>query len=398
MPLSPDAWPATQLAIRELIPFGPDEQIDTVAVAAFLLSHVPNRVANPWLIITGPHDAGQSVLLDLIADRKTMVRVKQNPKYIVKSRDARLDALRRPEGRVLYLPDYRDLIGPPGAGRTLFRTRWRRDWCKVYDGHIAIRGMVNGPRPTLPTDAWGPHPPNQRRGLLTVAGRDAFYWRGWGQERGLEERVLFYTVDLPWTELEQPPVTLGKTEYHAYAKAALHQFLDLALGQIAEFDGVQIDPDAEARIHAACELVALIVGPSSTRELTIRELTRMFAYVRGHDRVEPQDLALALRLALVQLDPVVYTCLMVVTRPERLQGEFTRADVSRELSPNAATNGLTALGKAGVLKRDRVGASRPYRFTPIARRLVEAMVGEVAKVAQDEEPDFEQILREIEER
>ena len=397
MPLPPDAWPATQRAIRELIPFGPDEQIDTVAIAAFLLSHAPNRVVNPWLILTGPHDAGQSALLDLIADRKTMVRVRQNPKYIIKSRDARLDALRRQDGRVLYLPDYRDLIGPPGAGRTLFRTRWRRDWCKVYDGHVAIRGFQTGPR----SDAWGPHPPNQRRGLLTVAGRDAFHWRGWGTERGLEERVLFYVPDLPWTDLEQPPVTLGKTEYHAYAKAALHQFLDLALEQLAEFDAVQIDADAEARIHAACELVTLIIGPSDTRELTIRELTRMFAYVRGHERVEPQDLALALRLALVQLDPVVYACLTVAARPERLQGEFTRAAIMADvsLSPNTVTNGLAQLVKVGVLKRQRgkVGTARPYRFATIARRLVEAFV-EAPEVVSDDEPDFEQILREIEER
>jgi len=384
--------------IREyVIGLPSEEHLDTVMLATILLHYVPRREVNAWLVLVVPQGSAKTRLLNLVADHGTVWKLpdKIAAGYFLNSRGMHNSALMRFQNsgaRILFMADMSSL-----SDGVAFQYQGDIDsqFRNIHDGHYKIETGFN----SQPVE-WGPIPPDETPGFLG-AGTEAFY-DYLRRSHLLGSRFMVYFSDPAryrhWTdttdleEIQRRHPELGPQR--DAARAAVHSFLDAAIPTLARFHAVTVPDDVDPQIAAASRFVGRILGAGklqdsgTRRAIRVRELIRMFAYMRGRDVVTRADAHLGLKIIFSQLPPDQYR-IVSYALTHRAKGWKVPDMLAAAGSTRRVLEPLVqALVDIDILEQSGRRGDRgfTYAVTPRARRLIDRFDGGATLFEQNVAP------------
>jgi len=195
---------------------------------------------------------------------------------------------------------------------------------------------------------------------------DPLEYRHWTDTRSLEAILA-----------EQPG---NKAQNMEYAKSVVHNYIGGVLGILDGFAEVSVPDEITQKLICAVRLVSRILGAAAVqdsgnrRALQVREMMRMFAFMRGRSVVAEPDYALAIKLTMSQLDPRTQGVLKFAMLAERRRRPWKMLELVQRIGGTRrlylAT--LETLVDVDVLKQSgKTGnPGYNYEFSPAAMALV----------------------------
>lgn len=305
-------WLSTlQRTIRQFVVLPEEEPIDQVMLAAFLVNHTPKRDVNVWMVLVAPQGEAKTELVNLLIDHPSVWKLPDRLKrgYFISSMTEERSALFRLEAerkRILVMSDMGALSSVPYNEQDDIAGQFR----SVHDGHFVYETGLKSRKLE-----WGPKAAADLLGFIGTATEDfyRFNTRMWA----IGSRFLLYfydplryrhwtdTSDLREIQRRQP----NKAAARAEAKELLQSSLNSALAQLEEFEEVDWPEDAVVRIAEASRLVGRALGAGEIQNsgnrhaIRIRDMVRMFAFMRGSAEVDDNDIRLGLKIVFSQMPP-----------------------------------------------------------------------------------------------